>query len=237
MKDDAVLQRRFWHRSGLLVATPLAAAALLLAGLVGSASAAKLVGKDGKVYACYQVKQGGGKAKGSVRLVAKSAHCRRGERKLNWGVAGPSGSQGAPGATGTPGAAGAPGAPGANATQVSELVTRVEALESTLQGVTNGALTGALTTVDGLTGQVSGLTGDLSGLTGQLGDLEGLVDGVGGRVNALCTQTDAVTDQVNAVGSSLNTLIDNLVGSLVGAVLGTQPDAPAALPPFSCPSL
>ena len=88
MKDIAVLQRRCWHRGGLLVAAPLAVAALLLAGLVGSASAAKLVGTDGKVYACYQAKQGKGKAKGSVRLVAKNAHCRRGSASCNWGVAG-----------------------------------------------------------------------------------------------------------------------------------------------------
>ena len=106
---------------------------------------------------------------------------------------------------------------------MSELVTRVQTLESTLEGVSNEALTNTLTTVDGL--------------TGQLGDLEDVVDGVGGQVDALCTQTDVVTDQVNAVGSSLNTLIDNLVGSLVGGVLGTQPDPPAALPAFTCPSL
>ena len=68
MKDTAVLQRRFWHRGGLLLVAPLVVAALLLAGLVESTSAAKLVGKDGRVYACYQVKQGKKAAKGSIRF-------------------------------------------------------------------------------------------------------------------------------------------------------------------------
>jgi hypothetical protein len=51
------------------------ALALALCLLVAApASGAPLVGKDGKVYACYLTK---GKRKGAVRLVAKRAHCRK----------------------------------------------------------------------------------------------------------------------------------------------------------------
>jgi hypothetical protein len=165
MKDKAVLQRRFWHRGGFLVAVPLAAA-LLLAGLVGSAPAAKMVGKDGKVYACYKAK---GKGKGNVRLVAKKGKCKRGERKLNWSVAGPAGAAGQAGATGAPGS---PGPAGSTALekQVTELSTRVETLEATLAGVTNQALTSTIAGVDALCEQTEDLTTQANGIVGSLED-------------------------------------------------------------------
>ena len=176
MKDIAVLQRRFWHRGALSVAVTLFAAAVLLAGLVGSASAAKVVGKDGKVYACYAVKGGKGKAKGSVRLVSKGMHCKRGERKVNWSVSGPAGAAGQNGPAGTPGAPGPAGASGLEK-QVSELTTRVESLEATLAGVTNSALTGALADVNALCGQTEELTAQANGIVGSLQDttLDGLI--------------------------------------------------------------
>jgi len=170
MKDTAVLQRRFWHRGGLLLVAPLVVAALLLAGLVESASAAKLVGKDGRVYACYQVKQGKKAAKGSIRLVAKKAHCRRGERKMNWGVNGPAGPAGANGAAGAQGPAGPPGNPGLEK-QVTELMTRVESLEATLAGVTNLELQeaiGAVANVTALCEQTEDLTAQADGILGSL---------------------------------------------------------------------
>lgn len=217
MKDNAVLQRRFWHRGGLLVAVPLAAAAVLLAGLVGSAPAAKVVGKDGKIHACYK---GKGKAKGSVRLVAKKGKCRRGERRVKWSVAGPPGPAGAQGANGHDGAPGPVGPAGPSAvttleTKVSELTSRVTQLEGVLAGVTNS---------------------DLTGLLSDVPVLESTVAGLGTQVGALCTQADTLTDQVNGVGSSVDALIDNLLGSLVGGVLGTQPAPPVALPEFTCPT-
>jgi len=178
MKDIAVLQRGFWHPGGRLVAVPLAAAALLLAGLVGSAPAAKVVGADGKVYACYQVKQGKGKQKGSVRLVTKNAHCRRGERKVNWNVTGPpgaAGQNGAPGAVGPPGPAGSSGLE----KQVTELTAKVETLEATLAGISNLDLTGALDNVDALCDQTEDLTEQANGIVGSLDDagLGGIIPG------------------------------------------------------------
>lgn len=214
MKDTAVLQGRFWHRGGLLLVVPLAVAALLLAGLVESASAAKLVGKDGRVYACYQVKQGKGKAKGSVRLVTKKAPCKRGERKLNWGVAGPPGAQGA---TGQSGAAGPQGPPGTNGLekQVTELSTRVESLEATLAGVTNDTLTQALTTVNGIT------NAQLQETIGSLAD-----------VNALCEQTEDLTAQANGI---LGSLEETALGGLIPIGLSLLvPNLPNELSPFSC---
>jgi hypothetical protein len=176
MKDNAVLQRRFWHRGGLLVAVPVAAAALLLAGLVGSAPAAKVVGKDGSVYACYKAK---GKGKGDVRLVAKKAKCKRGERKVNWSATGPAGAagqNGAPGAQGAQGLAGPSGAAGLEK-QVTELTTRVESLEATLDGVTNQTLTETIATVGDLCDQTEDLTNQANGVVGSLEDtaLDGII--------------------------------------------------------------
>ena len=74
-----------------MLALALLAAAALCAALAGDAGAAKLVGKDGKVYACYRTK---GKAKGAVRLVAKHKHCRKGEKKISWNVTGKHGEVG-----------------------------------------------------------------------------------------------------------------------------------------------
>ena len=108
MKDKAVLHGTFNHHKGLWGLALLLSAALLLAGFAEAASA-RIVGKDGKVYACYRVK---GKPKGAVRLVAKKARCKRGERKLNWGVAGPAGAPGAAGANGAQGQSGPPGPAG-----------------------------------------------------------------------------------------------------------------------------
>ena len=64
-----------------------AAAALCVVVVVGQASGA-LVGKDGRVYACYKAK---GKRKGAVRLVTKKGKCHKGEKKASWSAAGPSG--------------------------------------------------------------------------------------------------------------------------------------------------
>lgn len=193
---------------------PLAVAALLLAGLVGSASAAKPVGKDGRVYACYQVKQGKKVAKGSVRLVAKKAHCRRGERKLNWGVAGPAGPAGPAGANGV---AGAQGPAGTNALekQVTELSTRVESLEATLAGVTSETLTQALATVDGITNAQL------------LETISSVAD-----VNALCQQTEALTAQADGI---LGSLEETALGGVIPIGLSLLvPNLPDELGAFSC---
>src|SRR3954451_1013691 len=111
------------------------AAALAVCLLLAAAPAggAQLIGKDGKVYACYKTK---GKGKGSVRLVAKKGKCRKGERKISWNARGPSGTAGSPGETGAgggPGEGGAPGAAGLE-TRVNSLLNRVDSLEDKLKG-------------------------------------------------------------------------------------------------------
>src|ERR1700759_3719458 len=93
------------RRFGVLAVALLATAALC-AALVANAGGAKLVGKDGHVYACYKAK---GKAKGAVRLVPKKAHCHKGEKKISWGVTGPAGESGQSGENGTGGGNGEAG--------------------------------------------------------------------------------------------------------------------------------
>jgi hypothetical protein len=75
-----------------------AASALLALAVAPAASAARL-------YTCVNTKSG------AMRLVAATAKCKHGERKLSWNAAGPAGAQGAPG---SPGVAGSPGAAGSN---------------------------------------------------------------------------------------------------------------------------
>src|SRR5690242_1537938 len=87
-------------RSGSLV---LLVATLTLACFGGTAAAKRqqLVGRDGKIHACYRVK---GKPKGMVRVVRGGNYrCRRGERRMAWPIAVVAGG---PGAKGDPGAAG-----------------------------------------------------------------------------------------------------------------------------------
>ncbi len=143
MKTNAVLQGTNRHRLGLVGIALLAMAALCLGSLAESTSAARLVGKDGKVYACYRTK---GKAKGSVRLVAKRQHCRRGEKKISWNVTGPAGESGQNGSSGESGGAGETGTQGEPGlqSQVTGLTNRVETLEGKLKGITNTALTGVI---------------------------------------------------------------------------------------------
>ena len=81
MHGVGTLQGKAMRKLALLAVSACLCAGLLLAALAESGSAAGLLGKDGRVYACYRTK---GKAKGSVRLVAKRKHCRKGEKKISW---------------------------------------------------------------------------------------------------------------------------------------------------------
>jgi hypothetical protein len=238
MKNRVVLQGWIEHRGKLWAAALAMAGALVLIGPPGSAEAAKPVGKDGVVSACYKAS---GKGKGAVRLVARKQRCKRGERKVAWSVTGPAGSSGASGEQGATGAQGLVGPAGPQGgsglqTQVSELTQEVEVLKQTLQGVTNESLTDALAAVTTLESTVTGLDSTVSTLGSTVSGLGTTVTGVTGRVDSLCTQTETLTDQVNGVGSSVSSLIDSLLGSLVGAVLGGQPAPPTALPAFACPN-
>lgn len=114
----------------LLALAVLAAAALIL--LPSSASARPLVGKDGKIHACYKWK---GKKKGAIRVVRSAkVRCKRKWKKVSWHAR----PAGAPVAVpGPPGPQGEKGLPGVVDTatveqlegKISELVDRVETLE------------------------------------------------------------------------------------------------------------
>lgn len=153
-------------RSALLGAILVATLALVLSGPVATASAAKLVGKNGRIYACYKV--GGGKAKGRVRLVARRMHCRRGERKVSWSIRGPRGPAGGGGQAGTAGAAGGAALESrisALESRLSELGSRIESLEGLLAGISNTQLQeaiGALADTQALCTQVTAMTSKLN---------------------------------------------------------------------------
>jgi hypothetical protein len=208
----------FGSRIGTLVLALLAAAALCAAVIVGAAGAAKLVGKDGRVYACYKAK---GKSKGAVHLVAKNGKCHKGEKKVSWSVAGPSGSSGENGSNGEGGAngeGGNGGEKGVNATQglekqVQSLTSKVTQLESVLKGINPGDLTGAL--------------GKLQGVSGT-----GLQEAVAKVpvVSTLCAQSAKLTEQSNGMATAVEGIA--LVGLTALELL--VPQLPAPLPKFSC---
>jgi hypothetical protein len=157
----------------------LAVAAVLLSVLVAGAVAAP-PGKDGKVHACYRVK---GKPKGALRVVRSAkARCRRGERKLTWTLAGAPGPAGTAG-SGQQGQAGADGSVSSSILEekVSALTTRVQNLESVLQGVTNLELTEAVNAVPVL----ATLCDQATALTAQTGLLGDAIEGL--SLNALLT--------------------------------------------------
>jgi hypothetical protein len=193
----------------------LALAVVLFLVLPGPASAARIVGKDGKVYACYKTK---GKAKGNVRLIPKRSHCRRGEKKVSWNATGPGGQSGENGGAGENGSGGETGAGGTAGleTRVTNLLNRVETLEDKLKGITNLALSEVLSKLQGVSGA------QLQQAIGAVAD-----------VNALCSQATVLTSQVDSLGTALGGL------SLGGVIpLGLKllvPNLPASLPSFGCP--
>jgi hypothetical protein len=139
---------------------------LILLALIGSllfsssAAAAFPIAKDGKIYACYKAK---GKGKGALRVVrGAKARCPKKWKKTSWyaagpvaaapGAPGPAGPQGAQGQQGERGERGLPGTAGnVNVEdlekQVTELLTKVQSLESVLQGITNTGLKEAIASV------------------------------------------------------------------------------------------
>jgi hypothetical protein len=180
------------------------------------ASAASLVGKDGKIHACYKVK---GKAKGTLRVVRSAkVKCPKRWKKVAWYVSGPAGPQGESGTnggsgeTGTNGSSGLPGTP-ATATvvkqlegKVTELLNKVTSLETILKGIDNQQLKEA----------IAGIA-----------KTEALESAVG----SLCSQASALTSKSGELGTALgglSTIVDTL--TLMGL-----PSIPTALSPFSCP--
>jgi hypothetical protein len=203
-----------------LGAMALAVALCLL--VAAPASAARLVGKDGKVYACYKIR---GKAKGNVRLVTKKAKCRKGEKKVSWNAAGQHGSAGENGENGggQNGEAGGPGATGVAGLEnrVTALTSKLTALEGVLKGITNTDLTGLLTKLQGISGT------QLQDAVKSVANVNALTT----QVSALCTQGKALTKQTQGLGSALDAA--EVIGGLGFSLL--VPNLPTALPDFSCP--
>jgi hypothetical protein len=180
------------------------------------ASAASLVGKDGKIHACYKVK---GKAKGTLRVVRSAkVKCPKRWKKVAWYVSGPAGPQGESGANGGNGETGTNGSSGLNGTpatatvikglegKVTELLTKVQSLETILKGIDNTQLKEA----------IAGIA-----------KTEALESAVG----SLCSQASALTSKSGELGTALgglSTIVDTL--TLMGL-----PSIPTALSPFSCP--
>lgn len=202
--------------------------AILLFALVGTAGAASPVGKDGRIHACYKVK---GKPKGTLRIVpAKQKRCKRGERKVAWSAASMSGAPGTSGTAGTAGSSqdgsnGSNGASGTNGsdgsteaalkTQISSLNVKIDSLENTLGGVTNGDLLGAVDAVEGLTN----------------GDLTEAVDSLP-VIDALCDQNEALTEQIDLIAGAVGGL--GLSPALEALGLLEIPALPDPLGSFSC---
>jgi hypothetical protein len=172
------------------------------------AAAAGIVGKDGKIHACYKAK---GRGKGTVRLVRSAkVKCPKKWKKTSWyasGQAGPQGAAGAPGGNGETGTNGSSGLPGTTGTvtvkgledKVTELLTKVQSLETILKGINNQQLQEAIAAVP--------------------------------VVGELCSQATALTSKSGELGSALGglkTVLDTLT-------ILALPTIPTALPAFSCP--
>jgi len=198
----------------------LAVAALLTVAVVGAAlateaGAAKLVGKNGRIYACYKAK---GKSKGAVRLVGKKGRCKHGERKISWNVTGPAGKTGQSGENGSNGETGSSGATGEAGLKtleqkVTQLTSKVTSLEGVLSGITNSDLTGMLAKLQGISGT-------------QLQEAVASVP----VVSTLCSQTAKLTEQSNEMGTAVEGIA--LLG--LTALELFIPQLPTALKPFSC---
>lgn len=152
------------------------------------ASAASIVAKDGKIHACYKAK---GKGKGTLRVVRSAkVKCPKRWKKTAWYAAGPAGSQGqagTPGSNGETGTNGGSGLPGTTGTvtvkaledKVTELLTKVQSLETILKGLNNQQLKEAIAAVpvvDALCGQAKSLNEQSGALGGALSGLTTVVD-------------------------------------------------------------
>jgi len=240
----------------------LAAAAMLLVGLCGSAVAAKPIGKGGSIQACYKVK---GKKKGSMRVVPTGKRCKKGERKLAWtttGVPGQSGATGAAGGSGgsSPGDNGNNGDNGDNGSngtngntatlesKIAGLNLKIDGLEKVLDGLNNGELTGVVDTLDGVTnGQLKGVVDTLDGVTN--GELKGALDAVDGLsalelgkavdslpvLESVCSQTSGLTGGLDAVNEGIKGLSILGLPSLSLGNLGLLPNN--LLDEYNCPAL
>jgi hypothetical protein len=210
------IQRRATAKRSATILFLLALCAFVLF-TTSPASARGIVAKDGKIHACYKAK---GKGKGTLRVVRSAkAKCPKRWKKASWyasGPAGPQGASGAPGGNGETGTNGSSGLPGTTATgtvvtkgledQVTELLTKVQSLETILNGINNTQLKEA----------IAGIA---------------KTEALEAAVGSLCTQATALTSKSGELGTTLSgfgTILDALSALPI-------PGVPSALPPFSCP--
>jgi hypothetical protein len=245
MQENAAVRKSVNSRLARASIALCAAVAILLIP-AGPASAGPVT-KDGKIHACYRVK---GKPKGQLRVVRSAkARCRRGERKVAWSAASASGlpgatAQGSQGGAGEPGASGSDGAAddAALKAQVGALSVRVQALEGLLNGVADGDLSGALSTLQGIDGK--GLTNAVNSVP-VVGSLEDTLQGLDNEeltdavetvpaVETLCQQVPGLTEQINGVGAGVVSMIEVLADvPLIGEIFDDVA-IPAELPVVGC---
>ncbi len=180
------------------------AASVLFLWTAGAASAAKFLGANGVIHACFKAK---GKNKGAVRVVAAKHACKRmrGWRPLSWSANGSSGQAarvegGQQGPQGNPGPEGKAGQAGA-AGQVEKSL---------------------LETVQSQTTQINALSAQVTDLSGKVLDLEG-------TVGDTCDQLELLTDQSNEI---LDSLLGSTV-AVLGNLLNV-PSPPEELATFEC---
>jgi hypothetical protein len=210
-----VLPSRAGARRSTLAVFLLALCAFVV--LTSSPASAGIVAKDGKIHACYKAK---GKGKGTLRVVRNAkVKCPKKWKKASWyasGPAGPQGAAGAPGGNGETGTNGSSGLPGTTATgtvvtkgledKVTELLTKVQSLETILNGISNTQLKEA----------IAGIA---------------KTEALEAAVGSLCMQASALTAKSGELGTALGglkTVLDTLT------VLAL-PSIPTALSPYSCP--
>lgn len=160
-------------RTPAIVALLGVLAALLL--VAPAAYAKPLVGKDGRIHACYKWK---GKKKGALRVVRSAkVRCPKKWKKVSWYVKGP--YTALPAVSGPAGPQGERGLPADSTAveqlegKVSQLLTRVEELEALLPAVQT-----LCTQVETLTNQVNAVEEALGGLS-----LNGALTTLGGLLN------------------------------------------------------
>lgn len=210
-------------------------ATLVTAALIAApaADARGPIGASGVIHACYKAK---GKHKGAVRLVKSASKCKRKkrERAVTWAVKGEQGPAGAQGEQG----------PAGSSSDVSELLSRVETLETEVAALTDDLAT-LQNIVDGLSDVLSGLTSTeltdavtnaakLEGINGT--DLETAVSGFPGLASALESTCTALADQSNAMGDTVDAMLAAslpVLDTSLGALTGTT--APADLVSADCP--
>jgi hypothetical protein len=193
-------------------ATVVALCALVLSTAGVGTAAAKPLGSNGVIYACFKAK---GKNKGALRVVSSPNGCRklRGWRPMSWSANSSTGSSGQSGGEGTRGELGQPGPKGDTGTEGKQgTAGQVEkSLTETIQSQT--------VQINGLTKQVTDLTGDVTDLEKTVGDA--------------CDQLEVLTGRSDELLGAIGGLSVNNALQILGGLLEI-PTLPAALGTFEC---